>query len=118
AGMRKSNNVAVIASTALGRIEGEDQSGVLVFRAIPYATPPVGGLRFRAPQPPQPWNSVRNGRLPGPSAPQNLGIMRDVPALGEDCLQLNVWTPALHGRRPVLVWVHGGAFIFGASTHA
>src|SRR6476620_8329541 len=99
--------MTAIASTRLGRIEGDAQAGVLVFRNVPYAAPPVGALRFRAPQAPAPWIGVRDGRKPGPTSPQVLGLMRDLPAQDEDCLHLNVWTPALHGRRPVLVAIPG-----------
>jgi para-nitrobenzyl esterase len=109
--------MTVIASTRLGRIEGDAQAGVLVFRNVPYAAPPVGARRFRAPEPPAAWHGVRDGRVPGPTSPQVLGLMRDLPPQDEDCLHLNVWTPALHGRRPVLVWIHGGRFTSGASTH-
>ena len=60
---------------------------------------------------------MRDGSTPGPTAPQVLGLMREVPAQDEDCLRLNVWTPALHGRRPVLVFLHGGAFTTGTCAH-
>src|SRR5205814_6545308 len=54
----------------------------------------------------------------GPTAPQLVGLMRELPAQDEDCLQLNVWTLSLRGQRPVLVWIHGGGFTWGACTHA
>jgi para-nitrobenzyl esterase len=90
---------------------------VLVFHGVPYAAAPTGELRFRAPERAKPWAALRDAGKPGPSAPQIIGLMREIPAQDEDCLHVNVWTPALHGRRPVLVWIHGGAFTTGASTH-
>jgi para-nitrobenzyl esterase len=96
-----------------------------VFRGIPYAAPPVGKLRFREPEPPTPWHETRSASHFGPAAPQ-LGAMSwlvrramgaAVGGMSEDCLSLNVWTPALDGRaRPVLVFVHGGAFVMGSGS--
>ena len=106
-----------IVTTKLGKLEGEQQSGMYVFRGVPYARAPIGELRFRAPEPVQPWTGVRAAQAPGPTAPQALGMMRDLVAQDEDCLQLNLWTPRLDGRRPVLVFIHGGGFTTGASTH-
>jgi para-nitrobenzyl esterase len=113
----KEGRMSAVVSTSLGQLAGEQQSGLYVFRGVPYARPPVGPLRFRAPQPPVPWTGVRSALTPGPTAPQVLGLMRDLAAQDEDCLQLNVWTPRLSGRRPVLVFIHGGGFTGGASTH-
>ncbi|HTO52533.1 MAG TPA: carboxylesterase/lipase family protein [Myxococcota bacterium] len=114
-----------IAQTRSGRLEGVRTRGGLVFRGIPYAAPPVGKLRFREPEPVTPWHELRRASHFGASAPQ-LGAMNWLvrramgAAMGrqsEDCLHLNVWTPALDGRRrPVLVFVHGGAFVMGAGS--
>jgi para-nitrobenzyl esterase len=94
---------------------------VLAFRGIPYAAPPVGPLRFAPPAEGSPWQGIRDATAFGPAAPQRpdplvgrLGLLPDGPQ-SEDCLTLNVWTPALDGRRPVLVWLHGGGFIGGTS---
>lgn len=114
-----------VVETALGRLRGVERGGVLVFRGIPYARPPVGTLRLRPPEEPEPWGGVRGATRAGPSAPQPRPRGLPGPVAGflgaavqdEDCLTLNVWTPGLDGaRRPVLVWLHGGAFVFGAGT--
>ena len=96
--------------------------GTLSFRAIPYALPPVGERRFRVAQPAAAWDGVREAQDFGPACPQLAGT--DVTENGnnvihEDCLTLNVWTPALDGRRrPVMVWLHGGALIEGSARNA
>jgi para-nitrobenzyl esterase len=112
------------ANTPSGRLTGTRRRGVLVFRGIPYARPPVGPLRFRAPEPFPRWLGERPALVHGPSAPQsgadNPLVRRFVGSPGgqsEDCLYLNVWTPALDGRRrPVLVFIHGGAFLVGSGS--
>jgi len=108
--------------TTLGRLAGTLTRGVAAFRGVPYARPPVGELRFRAPQPAEPWSGVRKASRPGPVPVQAaLPFFRFVNAGGarqsEDCLNLNVWTPRLDdARRPVLVWIHGGAFLVGSGS--
>src|SRR5579885_2308738 len=108
-------------ATTSGLLRGTPDDGVLVFRGIPYARPPVGALRFAPPQPPAPWNGVRDATTFGPPAMQGASPASPgqsvAAACDEDCLTLNVWTPAADaGRRPVLVWLHGGAFIIGAGS--
>jgi para-nitrobenzyl esterase len=105
-----------------GRIEGAISDAVLSFKGIPFAAPPVGVLRWRAPQPPTSWQEIRTAtgfghdcmQLPDPSDAAPLGTH---PA--EDCLVLNVWRPALRKageKLPVLVWIHGGGYVNGGSS--
>ena len=105
-----------------GRIEGIRKEGVSVFLGVPYAQPPVGPLRFRPPVPGAPWEGVRPARSVGPIAhqfPTDLEQMQgrlDLPQ-SEDCLTLNIWTPEPDGaRRPVMVWIHGGAYLNGTGA--
>ncbi len=108
--------------TRCGRLRGVDVEGVRVFRGIRYARPPRGALRFRPPERPEPWTGTLDATTPGPAAPQvrlpglpfaSLAARRT----GEDCLSLNVFTPGLDdGRRPVLVWIHGGGFLVGSGS--
>ncbi|PJJ63348.1 carboxylesterase/lipase family protein [Compostimonas suwonensis] len=107
-------------STPSGPVRGTLANGVAAWKGIPYAAPPTGALRFRSPQPPEPWTEVFDASSYGPAAPQlpNPAVAVD-PALGvdEDCLSINVWAPEPDGRkRPVMVWVHGGAYFVGASS--
>jgi para-nitrobenzyl esterase len=106
-----------------GKLAGEEIAGVHVFRGVPFARPPVGALRFAPPQPPVRWRGVREALRPGPASLQVgaawMTRMRlDVGGrVDEDCLYLNVYSPGLDGaRRPVLVFLHGGAFLMGAGS--
>lgn len=111
----------VLVETTSGPIRGEHTPGGTAWRGIPYAAPPVGKLRFRAPQPPQPWQDVRDATHYGAIAPQRvvkmLGITDQTPQ-SENCLTLNVYRPesASAGPLPVMVWIHGGAYALGASS--
>jgi len=117
--------MAAIAQTRSGKVEGEERGGLHVFRGIPYAAPPVGAKRWRAPDKVEPWSGVRNCVAFGACAPQNkipleaLSAFFISEAQSEDCLFLNVWTPGLDGaRRPVMVWIHGGAFTIGSGAQS
>ncbi len=112
-----------IASTTAGKVRGLTRDGIHVFRSIPYAAPPVGNLRFRPPVPPDPWSDVRDATEFGPVAPQNPSPLEtmmgaDAPVIDErDSLTLTVFTPALdNARRPVMFWIHGGAFVIGSGS--
>jgi para-nitrobenzyl esterase len=100
-----------------GMLEGRvDTSGVLVFDGVPYAAPPVGELRWRPPRPVASWQGVRPANRLGRNCMQHQpygDITADVIGKSEDCLYLNVWTQSLEGRRPVMVWIHGGGFFAG-----
>lgn len=111
-----------VADTVYGPVRGVDDGVAVAFKGVRYAAPPVGALRFRAPQPPQPWTEpVDAGEFgkvcpqpPVPNFPMNLGAGQD-----EDCLYLNVWAPsgtAPGAGKPVMVWVHGGAYVLGSSS--
>lgn len=106
--------MAIVAETRSGRIQGREKDGVLLFAGVPYAAPPTGSRRFRAAAPNEGWQGVRDARKFGPAAPQiaSGGMTDPAPVRwDEDCLTLNVQTPALdYGARPVLVWIHGGGY--------
>lgn len=111
-----------IVDTAYGPVRGTDDGVVAVWKGIRYAAAPAGELRWRAPEPPEPWREVADARRVGPASPQPVfpGIPFDLGApQGEDSLVLNVWAPsgaAPAGGRPVMVWVHGGAYLIGSAT--
>ena len=112
----------VRAHTATGTVEGFTRDGVNRWRSIPYARPPLGRLRFRAPQPAQPWSGVRHCHGFTNCAPQQrrytmLGVGKYQP-MSEDCLTLNVVTPErpVEEPLPVMVFIHGGGYIMGSSA--
>lgn len=111
-----------VVETAHGPVRGIDDGTTMAWKGVRYAAPPTGDLRFRAPQPPQPWTGVADaGRFgsvcpqpPVPNFPLDLGAPQ-----GEDCLFVNVWAPsgtAPGDDKPVMVWLHGGAYVLGSSS--
>jgi para-nitrobenzyl esterase len=106
--------------TAAGMVRGTIENGVLVYKAIPYAAPPVGEVRWREPQRVNSWRGVREPADFAPACMQRGVSMpgETPPATSEDCLYLNVWTPpsARNRRLPVIVWIPGGGFTNGSAA--
>ncbi|MER5220891.1 carboxylesterase/lipase family protein [Streptomyces flaveus] len=113
-----------LVRTPYGDVRGRYEDGIAVFRGIPYAAPPFGPRRFRPPVPPTPWEGVRDAGAFGPTPPKPpyseafARLLSDPVVPGDDCLNLNVWTPepGRGARLPVLVWIHGGALTRGSSA--
>ncbi|OBF26175.1 carboxylesterase/lipase family protein [Mycobacterium sp. ACS4331] len=106
-----------VVHTLTGPVRGLVAADYRLFQGIPYAAPPTGGLRWAPPQPPQPWTGLRDASTPGPRCIQDTALdpgsgRRD----SEDCLTVNVWTPAGAADRPVMVWIHGGGFANGSGA--
>ncbi|MFC9948539.1 carboxylesterase/lipase family protein [Streptomyces pratensis] len=113
----------IIATTCQGKVRGRVDGRVAAFLGIPYAAPPFGAHRFRAPAPVKPWKGVRDTLEFGPTAPQRPyrppldQLIPDVHIPGEECLTLNIWTPdAGGGPLPVMVWIHGGSLRNGSAA--
>src|SRR5947209_20347060 len=109
-----------IVETTHGPVRGVDHGRVTVWKGVRYAAPPVGDLRWRAPQPPDRWTDVADASRFGPVCPQptvpvvplDLGGRPD-----EDCLSLNIWAPnSPSDGKPVMVWLHGGAYVLGSAS--
>lgn len=111
-----------IVESVYGKLQGKQIDGVFAWKGIPYAKPPVGSLRFRAPELPESWEGIRDATAFSPVAPQTQKeIMEffgnDISNMNEDCLYLNVWSPGADDKkRPVMVWIHGGAFVSGSGS--
>jgi para-nitrobenzyl esterase len=119
-GARPSSNIETIeVKTAYGRLRGKRTGDLITFKGVPYAGSVSGENRFKAPPPLSPWTGVREALLPGPPSFQanrpSFGV--DEPFPSEDCLVLNIWTPAAdQRRRPVMFYNHGGGFVTGSGS--
>lgn len=121
---RNHNDAAPVATTAAGRVRGLREGSTNVWRGVPYAAPPVGDLRWRAPQACPPWDGEREASTFGLAAPQaGPADVADIVSIGgapeptsEDCLTLNIWSPVGAARVPVMVWLHGGSNRMGAGS--
>ncbi|HEY9367827.1 carboxylesterase/lipase family protein [Streptomyces sp.] len=110
-----------VVRTAAGALRGSREAGLVVFRGIPYAEPPVGALRFAAPRPVQSWDGVRAAVSYGPPPPQSSVLGTDAQApetAGDGWLTVNVWSPepGPGASLPVMVWIPGGGYVIGASS--
>ena len=109
---------APVVQTDKGRVRGVvEANGVLGYKGIPYAADPAGVNRFLPPKPPRAWNHELDASSLGPACPQNSTIIGDRPQ-AEDCLRVSVWTTSLTGKRPVVVWLHGGAYTIGSDDYS
>jgi para-nitrobenzyl esterase len=109
------------ATTSAGKVRGTVVDGIRIFKGVPYGGTTAGANRFRPPTRPVPWTGTRDALTWGPTAPQNVerpAARADEPPETEDCLVLNVFTPALGdgGKRPVMMWLHGGGFSTGSAS--
>ncbi|MEU2059584.1 carboxylesterase family protein [Streptomyces sp. NPDC013455] len=118
-GERTAKTAPPVVRTASGAVRGRHEDGLAVFRGIPYAEPPVGEARFRAPRPVRPWDGTREACAFGPPPPQDPGVPGGAAAppgpAGDHWLTVNVWTPEPDpaAGRPVMVWIHGGSYRMG-----
>ena len=118
------STAGIQVATTGGLVRGAHQDGLAVFKGVPFAAAPVGDLRWRPAQPHPGWADVLDATVAGPSAPQHYVEGADpilgghgFPPFDEDCLTLNIWTPAADSAaRPVLIWIHGGGFVSGSAT--
>jgi len=125
-GLQAADGDSVTATTSAGAVRGVVREGINLFKGIPYGDTTAGKNRFMPPKPPVPWTGTRDALAYGPTAPQTVGAAdapgrparARLPEEGEDCLVLNVFTPALSGgrSRPVMVWLHGGGFASGSGS--
>ncbi len=124
--------LAPIVEVAAGKLRGAHGAGIYSFKGVPYGASTACRNRFMPPRPPQPWAGVRDALAYGdrawqlPNRPKRRAVLEtllgpaDTMPESEDCLTLNLWTPGLSdgGRRPVMVWLHGGAFAYGSGNRA
>jgi para-nitrobenzyl esterase len=107
---------STVVATDAGLVRGSVDGEVRRFQNIPFARPPVGELRWRPPRPAKPWTGVRDATTPAPQCAQLAPVYGGATSFGEDCLYLNVTTPANARRLPVMVWLHGGGNVTGRAS--
>jgi para-nitrobenzyl esterase len=116
--LNETAEISTVVQTESGLLRGTTEGGVNVWRGIAYAEQPVEGRRFQAPAPLEPWTGVRDAVEHGPLPPQGrsfVGGGRDDPKIRDEaCLTVTVWSPDVTGALPVMVWIPGGAFVYGA----
>jgi para-nitrobenzyl esterase len=104
-----------------GLLQGVSTDGVISFKGIPFAQPPIGPLRWRVPRPPKPWEGVREAKTFGPDPLQTIGKTPPIAGLSENCLYLNLWRPDPSAEKnakplPVMVWIYGGGLVRGGAS--
>jgi len=110
----------MLVHTKQGKIQGVKEGNILVFRGIRYAEPPIGQLRFCPPKPVKSWEDTLIAQDFGPRAlqPTDSDTSNENVSYSEDCLNLNIWTPAIDGKkREVIFWIHGGGFVTGSGSN-
>jgi endonuclease YncB( thermonuclease family) len=111
------NPISLTVATKQGLLRGVKEDSICVWRGIEYAKQPVGALRLRAPEAPESWTGIKDAVNIGHVAPQSRRATKELTSQGEDCLSLNIWSPAPDGKkRPVMVWIHGGGFLVGSGV--
>ena len=107
-----------VVSLDSGKIRGTIVDGVWTYLGIPYAAPPLGDLRWKEPQPDKSWDGIRDANKFAAACPQPKTSSSDIVEMNEDCLYLNIWSPAKSpaDKLPVMVWIHGGGFVAGSGS--
>ncbi len=111
------DSASLVVETKQGKVRGTTEKHICVWRGIKYAKAPVGDLRFRAPQPAESFTGVKDAIEFGAASPQTESSLAGSEPQNEDCLFLNIWSPAADGKkRPVMFWIHGGGFVIGSGS--